>query len=85
MLTSMPKTNEKLYTMLPEEFGSLAGKLLVFDKGLYGLRSSGARFHEHLSDILRKLDFVPSKADPNFRLKIARLIMTTLQDMCMTC
>ena len=54
------KTSEKLYTILGEEYGSLGGKILVFDKGLYGLRSSGARFHEHLSDILRKMDFFPS-------------------------
>jgi hypothetical protein len=46
------KTNEKLYTILSEEYGSLAGKVLIIDKGLYGLRSSGARFHEHLSGML---------------------------------
>jgi len=51
------KTREKLYTVLGEEFGTLGGKVLIFDKGLYGLRSSGARFHEHLSDILRKNGF----------------------------
>ena len=70
------KTNEKLYTILPEEFGSIAGKVLVFDKGLYGLRSSGARFHEHLSDILRKMDFVPSKADPDLWMKVQDMWMT---------
>ena len=59
------KSKEKLYTVLGEEFGSLGGKVLIFDKGLYGLPSSGARFHEHLSDILRKMDFPPSKADPD--------------------
>ena len=64
------KTNEKLCTILPEEFGSVAGEVLVFDKGLYGLRSSGARFHEHLSDIiLRKMEFIPSKADHILWLK----------------
>jgi hypothetical protein len=57
------KTNEKLYTILSEEYGLLAGKVLIIDKGLYGLRSSGARFHEHLSGMLRKLGFKPSKAD----------------------
>ena len=31
------RTNEKLYTILGEEYGALAGKVLVFDKGLYGL------------------------------------------------
>ena len=63
------KTNEKLYTILPEEFGSMAGKVLVFDKGLYGFRSSGARFHEHLSD----MNFVQSKADPDLWLKNCKI------------
>ena len=36
---------------------------MVFYKGLYGLRSSGAKFHEHLSDILRKTGFIPSHTD----------------------
>jgi hypothetical protein len=57
------KTKEKLHTVLGEEYGTLEGKVLVFNKGLYGLRSSGARFHEHLSDILKKLGFIPSKAN----------------------
>ena len=42
---------------------------MVFNKGLYGLRSSGARFHEHLSDILRKTGFIPSKADSDLWFK----------------
>jgi hypothetical protein len=60
-------TKEKVYTVLsPEyaalgkEFAELCGKTLVFDKGLYGLKTSGARFHEHLSDTLRLLKFRPS-------------------------
>jgi hypothetical protein len=32
---------------------------------LYGLRSSAARFHEHLSAKLKKMGFKPSKADPD--------------------
>ena len=63
------KTNEKLYTILGEEYGSLGSKVLVFDKGLYGFRCSGAMVHEHLSDILRKMDFFPSKADPDLWMK----------------
>jgi len=34
-------TNEKLYMELGEEYGALGKKILVFEKGLYGLRSSG--------------------------------------------
>ena len=36
---------------------------MLIDKGLYGLASSAARFHDELSSTLRKLGFVPSKAD----------------------
>ena len=43
----------------------MSGVVLVFEKGLYGLRRSDARFHEQLSDTLRKMDFKPSKADPD--------------------
>jgi len=47
------KTTEKIYTILRDEYGELSENALVFDKGLHGLRSSGARFHEHPSDGLR--------------------------------
>ena len=65
------KTNEKLLsTILDDDYGELSDKVLVFNKGLYGLRSSGAsRFHEHLSDILRKTGFIPSKADTDLWFK----------------
>jgi hypothetical protein len=63
------KTKEKVYTILGEECGSLAKKVLIFGKGLYGLKTSGARFHEHLSDILRKMGFLPSKADADLWMK----------------
>ena len=36
----------------------------------YGLKSSPARFHEHLSLTLSKLGFKPSKADPDLWLKL---------------
>jgi len=63
------KTNDKLYTILRDDYGELSGKVLVFNKGLYGLGSSGARFHEHLSDILRKTGFIPSKSDSDLWFK----------------
>jgi len=63
------KTNEKLYTILGDDYGELSGKVLVLNKGLYGLRSSGTRLHEHLSDILRKTGFIPSMADSDLWFK----------------
>lgn len=64
------KTNEKVYTILGEEYGAkMANKILVFEKCLYGLKTSGARFHEHLSDTLRDLGFKPTKADADLWMK----------------
>jgi Reverse transcriptase (RNA-dependent DNA polymerase) len=60
------KTREKICIVAEPEFGhDFAGKWLIIDKALYGLKSSSARFHEHLSVKLRKLEFLPSKADPD--------------------
>ena len=59
------KTREKVYVIAGEEFGVHKGKRMIIDRSLYGLRSSAARFHEHLSEKLRKMGFRPSKADPD--------------------
>jgi len=59
----------------------LSGKVLVFNKGLYGLRSSGARFHEHLSDILRKTGFIPPRLTQTYGSKTVEPIMNTWQDI----
>ena len=58
-------TKEKVYCVAGPEFGPLAGHTLVIEKALYGLRTSGARFHERLADTLRDLGFSPSFADPD--------------------
>jgi hypothetical protein len=60
------KTREKVYIIAGREFGTLAGTPLIIDRGLYGLRSSSARFHEHLSTKLRAMGYRPSKADTDF-------------------
>ena len=53
-------------------FEAASWENFIFDKGLYALRSSGDRFHEHLSDTLTKMDFVPSKADLDLWLNDCR-------------
>ena len=50
-------TKEKVYFIAGKEFGPLEGHLLVIFKALYGLRTSGARFHEKLSDDFRDMGF----------------------------
>jgi hypothetical protein len=61
----MHKTNEQVYIIGGPEFGARANHLLVIDRALYGLKSSGARWHDRFSDCLRELDFFPCKADPD--------------------
>jgi hypothetical protein len=56
-------TTEKVYIVAGPEFGELAGHTLIIRKALYGLKSSGLRWHERLSDVLRGMGFVPSKAE----------------------
>ena len=63
-------TREKLYIIAGPEFGPEAqGKTLIIVRSIYGLRTSAARFHEQLTDVLRALGFQQSKADPNFFVK----------------
>jgi hypothetical protein len=58
-------TMEKIYIIGGKEFAcvGLEGHTLVVVKALYGLKSSGCQWWEVLADVLRQMDFVPSKAD----------------------
>ena len=47
------KTREKVFVIAGPEFGADAGKRMIIDRSLHGLKSSSARFHEHLSERLR--------------------------------
>jgi hypothetical protein len=38
-------------------------------KALYGLQTSGARFHEKFADTLMDMGFLPCKADPDVWMK----------------
>ena len=57
------ETREKVYIIGGLGFGELEGSTLVIFKALYGLKSSGKRWHEKLYDTLRGMNFFPSKAD----------------------
>jgi hypothetical protein len=58
------ETKEKLFIIAGPEFGKLEGNTLIVHKALYGLRTSGARWAEHLADSLRAQGFRSSYADP---------------------
>ena len=42
---------------------------MIVDKSLYGLKTSSARFHEHLSEKLKNMGYKPSKAYPDLWYK----------------
>ena len=64
------ETREKVYVVAGPEFGTEhQGKRMLFVKSCYGLKSSSARFHEHLSEHVKGLGFKPSKADPDLWMK----------------
>jgi len=62
-------TSERLYIIAGPEFGDREGHILVIYKALYGLRSSGARWHDRFSDCLRDMGFQPCKAEPDIWLR----------------
>jgi Reverse transcriptase (RNA-dependent DNA polymerase) len=64
-------TSEKVYIIAGPEFGELEGHILIVSKALYGLRSSGARWHDKFSDCMRELGFFPCKAEPDIWMRKA--------------
>jgi hypothetical protein len=58
-------TQEKVCFLAGPEFGPLQGHLMIIERALYGLRTSGARWHDRFSDTLRDLSFTPCEADPD--------------------
>ena len=66
------KAREKVYIIAGKEFGALAGKPLIVDKSCYGLKSSAASFHSHLSEKIRRMGFRPSKMDPDLYIRKAK-------------
>ena len=62
-------TKEKLYIVAGPEFGELQGHNLVIIRSLYGLRTSGARWHERFADCLREEGFFPCRAEPDIWMR----------------
>jgi Reverse transcriptase (RNA-dependent DNA polymerase) len=58
-------TKEKVFFIAGDEFGDKAGNTMVINKALYGLRTSGLRWHEKFSDILRDLGFWQCRGEPD--------------------
>jgi hypothetical protein len=65
------KTSEKVYFYAGKELGEHEGKIVIIVRALYGLKSSGARFREHMANTLRTTGFISSKADPDVWMRAA--------------
>ena len=80
------KTKEKVCIIAGPEFGELEGHLLIISKALYGLRSSGLRWHERFADTLTDMGFFPSKAEDDIWMRrngdIYEYIAIYVDDLC---
>jgi hypothetical protein len=57
---------EKVYTIAGKEFGTdKEGRVVVITRALYGLRSSGKAWRDHMASTLRDGGYVSCKADPD--------------------
>lgn len=63
------RTCEKVYVIAGEEFGDRKGHILLIKKALYGLRTSGARWHDRFFDVMTELGFKPCRAEPDIWLR----------------
>ena len=60
---------ERIWVILGPEFGPDAGKKALVVRALYGLKSAGASFRNHMADCMAQLGYVPCKADPDLWMK----------------
>ena len=88
MLIWKPTPKTKLFIIGGAEFEELQGFILIFNKALYGLKSSGKRWAEKFYDIIKDMGFTPSKADPcvwmreNKTLKCYEYLAIYVDDLC---
>ena len=65
-------TKEKVWARAGLEFGpSNVGRVVIIVRAWYGLKSSGARWHDHMAATLRNGGFECSKADPDVWMRKA--------------
>jgi len=60
---------EKIWTILGPEFRADQGKKATIVRAIYGLKSSGASFRNHLADCMRHMGYTPCLADPDLWMK----------------
>ena len=60
---------EKVWTVCGPEFGADEGRKALIVRSLYGLKSAGAAFRQHLADCMKHLGWDSCKADPDVWFK----------------
>ena len=65
------ENREKRWAKAGPEFGSNQGSIYLVVRALYGLRSAGGAFWGLMRQVLKDLQFVPSKADPDVWMRPA--------------
>jgi hypothetical protein len=80
-------TMEWNYIVAGPEFGQLEGHYLIIVKALYGLCTSGLRWHERFTDCLRNEGFSPCKAEPDIWIRLNgdlyEYVATYVDDLCL--
>jgi hypothetical protein len=61
--------SEKIWTTLGPEFGTDSGRKAIIVRSLYGLKSAGASFRNHLADCMRHLGWKSCLADQDLWYK----------------
>ena len=62
---------EKIWTEAGPEFGSDSGSVMLIEKALYGLKSSGATWRAMFAATLQDMGYKSTKADPDVWIKPA--------------
>jgi hypothetical protein len=60
---------EKVWTVLCPEFGDDSGKRALIVRALYGSKSPGAAFRNHLAECMKHLGWNPCRADRDLWMK----------------
>ena len=69
-----------VYVVAGPEFVDLESHIIIIYKAFYELRNSGLRWHERLADILRSMDFSPSRADTDIWLRKQKNVYKYIAD-----
>ena len=65
-------TTEQFYIVCGPEFGSEnVGKKAIVTRALYGMKSAGRDFRNHLRDCMEHMEYTPYMADPDVWMRKA--------------